>query len=73
MSEDRPACYFFRRCQQQASLEKGGRTVCRECANGMKGAEFPLRQPTRIPLYISEREAARALDMPMLWGGGQRV
>jgi len=25
MSEDRPACYFFRRCQQQASLEKGGR------------------------------------------------
>jgi hypothetical protein len=30
-------------CGELAVCEKAGRTVCRECANQLKGMEYPLR------------------------------
>lgn len=31
-------------CSAQAIVEKAGRTVCRTCADGLPGREFPLRR-----------------------------
>lgn len=31
-------------CGAQAVVEKAGRTVCRKCADGLPGREFPLRR-----------------------------
>jgi hypothetical protein len=59
-----PACFFARVCQQRAAIEKSGRTVCRECAETrLKGNEYPLRDPSAEPLYLTGRVASEALDM----------
>ena len=56
-------CFFWNLCQRRAALEKGGRSVCRACANRVRGREYPLRIPSEESLYLTGRVAAEALDM----------
>ena len=59
-----PPCFFSSLCQQRASLEKAGRSVCRGCAESrLRGSEYPLRASGTEPLYFTGREASEALDM----------
>jgi hypothetical protein len=58
-----PPCFYWDRCRQRAGLEKVGRSVCRRCAEKLRGAEYPLRNPSAESLYASSRLAAEALDM----------
>jgi len=43
--------------------EKGGRALCRTCADGVKGREYPLREAGTEPLYLSGLAAADELEM----------
>lgn len=58
-----PPCFFSNLCQAQAEVEKAGRSVCRACANRVRGREFPLRTASKESLYLTGRAAAEALDM----------
>ncbi|MGB6431504.1 MAG: hypothetical protein WBF06_13035 [Candidatus Acidiferrales bacterium] len=59
-----PSCFYFRMCDRAAEIEKCGKAVCRQCAaTNLRGREYPLRKPTRRPLYSSDNEAADSLDM----------
>ena len=58
-----PPCFNWRLCRGRAALEKGGKSVCRRCAATLRGQEYPLRPPTRRPLYPSGRDAAEAMEM----------
>lgn len=61
-SEARP-CFFHRDCGGMAEVEKQGKAVCRCCATGLKGIEYPLRAPSREPLYPMPEELVKQLDM----------
>ena len=56
-------CFYWRCCRNLAELEKAGKAVCRACAGRVRGREYPLRSPSRDPLYPALRDAADALDM----------
>jgi hypothetical protein len=56
-------CFYFASCGRPSTLEKQGRTVCASCATQLSGREYPLRPPTREPMYDSSRAAAKALGM----------
>jgi len=58
-----PPCFYWNHCGQRATIEKGGRSVCRHCADKLRGAEYPLRNPCAESLYASSQLAAEALDM----------
>jgi hypothetical protein len=58
-----PPCFFSQVCLRRAAIEKGGRSVCRGCAGRMRGVEYPLRDPSLQPLYLTGRDAREALDM----------
>ncbi len=58
-----PPCFFWKLCRGRAALEKGGKSVCRRCAATLRGQEYPLRPPTRRPLYLRGRDAAEAMEM----------
>ena len=58
-----PPCFFSQVCVRRATIEKAGRSVCRECAARLRGAEYPLRDPCLQPLYLTGRDAGEALDM----------
>ncbi len=58
-----PPCFYWRVCGSRAAVEKQGKSVCPACATRLKGTAYPLRVPTRAPLYSSSRAAAAALDM----------
>jgi hypothetical protein len=58
-----PPCFFSQVCLRRAAIEKAGRSVCRECAARLRGAEYPLREPSLQPLYLTGRDASEALDM----------
>ncbi len=58
-----PPCFFSQVCLRRAAIEKGGRSVCRGCAARMRGVEYPLRDPSLQPLYLTGRDAREALDM----------
>lgn len=60
---DAPACFYFRICRNRAGVEKNGKTMCRACAARHPGREFPLRPPSRAPLYGNDRELAVAMDL----------
>lgn len=59
-----PPCFYYNFCGRAAELEKCGRAVCRGCAAAyLRGREYPLREPTRRPLYSSDNDAAESVDM----------
>jgi hypothetical protein len=58
-----PPCFFSRVCLRRAAIEKAGRSVCRGCAARVRGVEYPLRDPSLQPLYLTGRDACEALDM----------
>jgi hypothetical protein len=58
------ACFRLSKgCASVAAVEKQGKTLCRVCAATLKGQEFPLRPPTRTPLYSSASELCRDLGI----------
>lgn len=61
-AEERP-CFFHGECGGVAEIEKQGKAVCRPCAMGIKGIEYPLRAPSREPLYPVPEDLARQLGM----------
>lgn len=56
-------CFYWESCRRCAALEKQGRSVCRHCAERLKGIPYPLRAPSRETLYSSGRAAAQDMDM----------
>ena len=58
-----PPCFFSQVCLRRAAIEKAGRSVCRGCAARVRGIEYPLRDPSLQPLYLTGRDASEALDM----------
>lgn len=58
-----PPCFFHRDCSGIAAVEKQGKAVCRACADGLKGTEYPLRAPSREPLYRRAEELVLQLEM----------
>jgi hypothetical protein len=56
-------CFFHRDCGGAAELEKQGKAVCRACGQGLHGIEYPLREPSREPLYWKAEELVLQLDM----------
>jgi len=58
-----PPCFFSQVCLRRAAIEKAGRSVCRGCAARLRGVEYPLRDPSLQPLYLTGRDASEALDM----------
>ncbi len=58
-----PPCFFWRRCRRYAAVEKQGKSVCAECARGLRGTTYPLRPPTRESLYLLGHDAAAAMQM----------
>ncbi len=58
-----PPCFYWKSCRRYAGVEQQGKSVCRPCAERLKGIPYPLRLPTRAPLYHSGWELARDLDM----------
>ena len=44
-------------------MEKAGRAVYRRCAASLRGVEYPLRNPSAQPSYLTGRAAAEAMDM----------
>ena len=56
-------CFYWKSCRRFAAVEKQGKSVCRECAERLKGMPYPMRPPTREPLYLTGWELARDLDM----------
>jgi len=62
-TETAPPCFYWSHCGRRASIEKAGRCVCLPCAATLRGTEYPLRDASVAPLYITGRDAAEALDM----------
>jgi hypothetical protein len=58
-----PPCFFHRRCGNLAVTEKQGKTLCRPCADAIAADEFPLRAPSRDPLYWSADDLVHQLGM----------
>jgi hypothetical protein len=58
-----PPCFYFQSCRGYAEIEKNGKSLCHRCAARLRGSEFPLRAPSREPLYSKDRDAAAAMDM----------
>lgn len=58
-----PPCFNHARCQNRAVTEKSGRSLCRNCADSVKGQEYPLRQPSSAAIYASGFDCAQATDM----------
>jgi hypothetical protein len=58
-----PPCFFARVCAQRAAMEKAGRSVCNGCATRVRGLEYPLRDPSIQPLYLTGRSLSESLDM----------
>jgi hypothetical protein len=58
-----PPCFYWRVCSQRAAVEKTGRSVCRRCANRLRGREYPVRHPSLQPLYVTGRAVSEELDM----------
>src|SRR5262249_3241619 len=58
-----PPCFFWSVGGTNATMEKVGRSVCRSCADRLRGYEYPLRRPSDEPLYANFLGAAEALDM----------
>ncbi len=57
-------CYYRRAgCQNASEVEKQGRSVCRACAGFLIGQEYPLRRPTRRPIYPAEHQMREALHI----------
>jgi hypothetical protein len=56
-------CFFSQVCLRRSAIEKGGRSVCRGCAQRMRGLEYPLRDPSLQPLYLTGRSICEELDM----------
>ncbi len=70
--ETRP-CFFHRDCRGTAEVEKQGKAVCRKCAAGLKGDEYPLRGASREPLYANVRELILQLEMKESGHGGSET
>ncbi|MDE3136893.1 MAG: hypothetical protein KGL59_09990 [Acidobacteriota bacterium] len=58
-----PPCFFHRDCGGVAEVEKQGKAICRACASGLSGVEYPLRKPSREPLYSKPEELVLQLEM----------
>jgi hypothetical protein len=58
-----PPCFFHRDCGGTAEIEKQGKAVCRSCARGLNGVEYPLREPSCEPLYSKPEELVLQLEM----------
>ena len=58
-----PPCFYFSACRGHAALEKNGKSLCHACAACTRGREYPLRAPSRLPLYLSDRELGEALSL----------
>ncbi|HVB35387.1 MAG TPA: hypothetical protein VNJ52_13585 [Patescibacteria group bacterium] len=58
-------CFFHRHCGNAADVEKQGKMLCRRCATAIPAEEFPLRAPTREPLYRSADDLVRQLGMEL--------
>jgi hypothetical protein len=58
-------CFHFSSCRQNATVEKSGKSLCRSCADRLEGREYPLRPPTREPLYKDDQEVSESLDIPV--------
>lgn len=58
-----PPCFFHRDCGGTAAVEKQGKAVCRACADGLNGIAYPLRAPSREPLYRKTEELVLQLEM----------
>jgi hypothetical protein len=58
-----PPCFYWRVCLQRAAVEKTGRSVCRGCANRLRGLEYPVRHPSLQPIYLTGRTISEELDM----------
>ena len=63
MSPEGTLCFYWKLCRRHAELEKGGKSVCRRCGQRLRGRAYPLRPPSRQPLYPNARACAEALDM----------
>ena len=46
-----------------SGVEKAGRAVCLRCSINLRGFEYPLRGPSKDPLYVSGREIAEAMNI----------
>jgi hypothetical protein len=44
-------------CKEEAVCEKAGRTVCRRCADHLRGREFPLRTGRDASVNDLEKQA----------------
>jgi len=58
-----PPCFYWKSCRRPAAVEQQGKSVCHLCAQRLKGIAYPLRPPSRAPLYQSGWEVARDVDM----------
>jgi hypothetical protein len=58
-----PPCYFWNVCSQRAAIEKSGRAVCSRCSTNLRGYEYPLRAPSRTPIYKTGRDLAEAMNI----------
>jgi hypothetical protein len=58
-----PPCFFWSSCRCLAELEKQGKSVCSACGAHLIGQTYPLRAPTRQPLYSTGTAAAAATGM----------
>ena len=57
-----PPCFFFGKCKSRAECEKQGKTLCEACAAKLPGQRYPLRAPSRAPIYGHKDEIFRAMD-----------
>ena len=57
-----PPCFYWKVCAKRAVVEKVGRSVCRGCAARLRGVEYPLREPSPTPIYLTSHVAAESLD-----------
>ena len=58
-----PPCFFSQVCLRRSAIEKAGRSVCRGCAERLRGVEYPLRDPSLQPIYLTGRTICEDLDM----------
>ena len=57
-------CFYFSSCRHNATVEKEGKSLCRSCAGQFHSREYPLRPPTREPLYKHDQELSDSLGIP---------
>jgi hypothetical protein len=56
-------CFYFAACGRYAALEKCGKSLCCNCGRRFGRVEYPLRRPSREPLYFTTREARLAMGL----------